>query len=513
MKRRELLKFLGYAAPALALGSPPAKAQATPQTAAERAAGVVPVNEAHPPLDVRRYGAVGNGLTDDRAAIKAAWQVARQLGGGTIVFPNGATYLVSSLDPASPVKVPQQQSDGSIKYLPYQTQLYLQDGSNIVLDFQGSLLKTSLTGGGVFMLFDGCSNIRLLQPKIAGTQVQSTGVVAFGAITGGSGYRNGTYKAVTLSGGSGGGAVADVVVEGGAVRSLEMVYPGGSYAVGDKLSCASASIGGAGSGFSVAVASISGAGPKVAVAAPIAVAFTALARSASNITVTDLQVRNMYAGFWVLGDPGSQNTITHVNLLGRTQILDGEYGVAFHNTGDDTVIENLHTYRLNRPFFLYGVQNVTVNCVADQTNFGFQPVVKAYSRSTRNISIKYEADNQPGQSKASAKISFQVQHDPAVVNPPPTVRDVTLEYGETNVTTGGNGIEFDYYGGAGGRTLQPSSANQLFDNFVIRGATHNTVMTTVALAGGASRCHINLDQISAARARPGNELESNGFAR
>jgi pectate lyase-like protein len=511
MKRRELLKFLGYAAPALALGSPPAKAQTTSQTAAERAAGVVPVNEAHPPLNVLRYGAVGNGLTDDRAAIKAAWQVARQQGGGTIVFPNGATYLVSSLDPASPVKVPQQQSDGSIKYLPYQTQLYLQDGSNIVLDFQGSLLKTSLTGGGVFMLFDGCTNIRMLQPKIAGTQLQSTGVVAFGAITGGSGYRNGTYKAVLLTGGSGGGAVADVVVEGGAVSSLEMVYPGGSYVVGDKLSCANASIGGTGNGFSVAVASISGAGPKVAVAAPIAIAFTALARSASNITVTDLQVRNMYAGFWVLGDPGTQNTITHVNLLGHTQILNGEYGVAFHNTGDDTVIENLYTYRLNRPFFIYGVQNVTVNCTADQTNHGFQPVVKAYSRSSRNIAIKYEAINQPGQSNAVSKISFQVQHDPAVVNPPPTVQGVTLEYGETNVSSGGNGIEFDYFSGPGGTTLQSSSANPLFDNFVIRGSMRNTVMTTVALTG--ARCRINLDHISAARPRPGNELESNGFAR
>lgn len=512
MRRRELLRFLGYVAPALMFGSSKVKAQSVSQTPAERAAGVVPVNEAHPPLNVLRYGAAGNGLTDDRAAIKAAWQVAKQQGGGTIVFPNGATYLVSSLDPASPVKVPQQQSDGSVKYLPYQTQLLLQDGSNIVLDFQGSLLKTSLTGGGAFMLFDGCSNIRLLQPKIAGTQVQSTGVVAFGAITGGSGYRNGTYKAVTLSGGSGGGAVADVVVEGGAVRSLAMVYPGGAYVVGDKLSCPSASIGGTGSGFSAVVASISGAGPKVEVAAPIAIAFTALSRSVSNITVTDLQVRNMYAGFWVLGDPGSQNTITHVNLLGRTQIRDGEYGVAFHNAGDDAVIENLHTYRLNRPFFLYGVHNLTVNCVAEQTNFGFQAVVKAYSRSTRNISIKYEAVNQPGQSKASAKLSFQIQHDPAVVNPPPTVQDVTLEYGETNVSTGGNGVEFDYYGGAGGRTLQAASANQLFDNFTIRGSMENTVMTTVAL-GGAARCHINLDQVRAGRARPGQELESNGFAR
>jgi hypothetical protein len=511
MKRRELLKLFGSAVPALAFEPSSVEAEGGSQTPGERAAGVIPENEAYPPLNVLRYGAKGNGLTDDRAAIKSAWLVAKQQGGGTIVFPNGATYLVSSLDPASPIRLPQQQSDGSIQYLPYQTQLYFQNGSSIVFDFQGSMLKTTLTGGGAFIVLDGCSNIRVLGPKITGAQVMSTGVVSLGAITGGSGYTNGTYHNVTLTGGSGGGAVAAIVVNGGAVTSVTLIYPGGSYVVGDTLSCSSANIGGTGGGFSVPVTSVSGAGPRVAVAAPSAIVCTALSHSSENITVTNLQATKMYAGFYVPGDPNSANTITHVNLLGHTQILNGEYGIALHNGGDDTLIENLYTYRLDRPFFFYGVQNVKVVCVADQTNFGFQAVVKAYSRSTSNIVIRYTPVNQPGQSKVVPKISFQVQSDPAVINPPPTVQGVTLDYGEDNITSDGYGIEFDYYGGPGGRTQQSEASNQLFNNFVVRGATRNTILTTVALKTAAAQCQINLDQFKSAPPRAEHDLRNNGF--
>ena len=279
--------------------------------------------------------------------------------------------------------------------------------------------------------------------------------------------------------------------------------------MGDTLSCSSADIGGRGDGFSVPVTSVSGAGPKVEVAAPNAITVTALSRSSANISVTDLQVTKMYAGFYVVGDPKSANTVSHVNLLGHTQILNGEYGVALHNAGDNTVIQHLSAYRLNRPFFFYGVENVNVACTADQTNHGFQPVVKAYSRSTRDIVIKYWAVNQPGQSKAVPKICFQVQADPAVIDPPPTVQGVTLDYGEDNITTGGNGIEFDYYAGPGGKTMQSEASTQLFDNFVVRGDTHNTILTTVSLKSAPA--HVNLGQLKSARPHAENDLDNNGF--
>jgi len=510
--RRALLKLLGLGVPGLAVEPAPLLAQgdASP-TSAERAAGVTPKNYAYPPLNVLRYGATGDGATDDGDAIRAAWRVAKHQGGGTITFPGGKTYLVNSLDPASPIRIPQQQSDGSVRYQPYQSQFYFQNGSNVVFDFQGSTFSTPLTGGGAFILLDGCTNIRMLGPKITGAQVMSSGVVGLGAIAGGSGYANGRYHNVPLTGGSGGGAVADIVVSDGAVTSVEVLYPGGSYVAGNTLSCRSASIGGRGSGFSVPVTGVSGAGPKVAVAAPNAITCTALSQPSHHIAITDLDVSGMYTALYVVGDPNSANSITHVSLLGHTRARNGDYGVALHNSGDDSLVENLYTYRVNRPFFFYGVQNVNVTCVGDQTAFGFAPVVKAYSRSTRNITIRYSAINQPGQSGAVAKINFQVQHDPSVIDPPPTVQSVTLDYDESNMTSGGNGVEFNYYAGPGGLTLQSSSSHQLFNDFVIRGSTNNTLLTTVSLNGATAPSEINLEKFQFKRPRSANDLDNNGF--
>lgn len=73
-----------------------------------------------------------------------------------------------------------------------------------------------------------------------------------GAITGGSGYTNGTYFNVALTGGSGSGATATVTVSGGAVTNVNISDPGCYYVAGDSLSAASADIGG-GAGFFVAV--------------------------------------------------------------------------------------------------------------------------------------------------------------------------------------------------------------------------------------------------------------------
>lgn len=58
------------------------------QTAAEISAGVTPVNYAYPPGDVRRYGAVLDGTTDDTAALIAATQATAGTG-VPVVIPYG----------------------------------------------------------------------------------------------------------------------------------------------------------------------------------------------------------------------------------------------------------------------------------------------------------------------------------------------------------------------------------------------------------------------------------------
>ncbi len=65
------------------------------RTAAEIAASVTPTNYAYLPGDVRRYGATGNGSTDDSAAIQAAFDVIIAAGGGLLEFPAGR-YVCNS---------------------------------------------------------------------------------------------------------------------------------------------------------------------------------------------------------------------------------------------------------------------------------------------------------------------------------------------------------------------------------------------------------------------------------
>jgi hypothetical protein len=80
-------------------------------------------------------------------------------------------------------------------------------------------------------------------------------IATLGTITAGSLYTNGIYQNVSLTGGSGANATADILVASGTVVSCSLKFGGNFYIAGDVLSCSS--LGSTGSGFSVTVASIS----------------------------------------------------------------------------------------------------------------------------------------------------------------------------------------------------------------------------------------------------------------
>jgi hypothetical protein len=86
--------------------------------------------------------------------------------------------------------------------------------------------------------------------------ITSSNIKALYTLVGGSLYTDGTYTNVTLTGGSGAGAKATVVVSGAAVTSVTITARGAAYAVDNTLSAAAASIGGTGSGFSIKVQTI-----------------------------------------------------------------------------------------------------------------------------------------------------------------------------------------------------------------------------------------------------------------
>jgi len=89
--------------------------------------------------------------------------------------------------------------------------------------------------------------------------IVQTPVATLGTITGGSAYTNGTYLNVALTGGAGSGAVANIVVSGGAVTSVTLTQGGSGYVIGNTLSAAASTIGGTGTLFSVPVATVGNA--------------------------------------------------------------------------------------------------------------------------------------------------------------------------------------------------------------------------------------------------------------
>lgn len=86
------------------------------------------------------------------------------------------------------------------------------------------------------------------------TSIQSSGIKTLGAITPGSGYADGSYTDVPLTGGSGAGATANITVAGGVVTAVSLVEYGAAYQTIDNLSADDADLGGlGGSGFLIPV--------------------------------------------------------------------------------------------------------------------------------------------------------------------------------------------------------------------------------------------------------------------
>ena len=99
------------------------------------------------------------------------------------------------------------------------------------------------------------TNQFFISESVAGYGDLTNSSIATATITNaGSGYVNGTYQNVSLTGGSGVQATAEIVVTGNVVTTCVIANTGYGYLVGDVLSAAASSIGGSGSGFTWTVA-------------------------------------------------------------------------------------------------------------------------------------------------------------------------------------------------------------------------------------------------------------------
>ena len=116
-----------------------ASGSTVPRTLAERFGEV---------FNVQDYGAVGDGSTNDRAAILSAIDAAIAAGGGRVVFQSGLSYNLGST---------MTTITGDFENIGASLDVHfpIQNADGVTLEGNGCTLISTLTSGAVF-LFDGC---------------------------------------------------------------------------------------------------------------------------------------------------------------------------------------------------------------------------------------------------------------------------------------------------------------------------------------------------------------------
>lgn len=166
--------------------------------------------------------------------------------------------------------------DGSIEFKPPGTSFCLDDFSDFGTDGTTSHITVPCTHdfrvGDIVCFYEGAgaSLDTALQASTDPNRptlltVEDGTILSFGSAVAGSGYTDGTYTGVALTGGDGAGAIANIVVSSGGVAAGSTLVDGGAgYKDTDQLSASDTELGnGGGSGFTIEVDSVFSAGTGV----------------------------------------------------------------------------------------------------------------------------------------------------------------------------------------------------------------------------------------------------------
>ena len=159
--------------------------------------------------------------------------------------------------------------DGSIEFKPPGTSFCLNDFSDFGTDGNVSHITVPCTNDfrvgdivcfyeGVSATIDGALTPSTDTDRPSLSSFSSGSLLQFGNAVAGSGYVDGTYQNVPLTGGSGSGATATIVVrDGGVAEGTKLISSGSGYKSTDQLSFAGTLLGG-GSGFTIEVGTVYG---------------------------------------------------------------------------------------------------------------------------------------------------------------------------------------------------------------------------------------------------------------
>ena len=267
-------------------------------------------------------------------------------------------------------------------YMQYQRVAYFYNGLqtsniNFIPSTQNSALSNTsyfgnngsayltLAAGGIFLA------------TISDNSSYKGGIISAGSITtGGSGYTDGSYTNVPLTGGTGGGAIANITVSGGAVTSVAIISNASSWArtgykTGDVLSASAADIGGTGSGFTYTVSAVDWSN----------------SYSTSFQGNSPLTMSNGNLTFKTFYDRGTVNQLT-----GATG-----YAVSFEDNRTITAAVNLYSF-ISRPVKALGGVGLSTNAPQatwDVRGNGTKPALKIVGAGsgTNYSEVSYQSNN------------------------------------------------------------------------------------------------------------------------
>jgi hypothetical protein len=138
-------------------------------------------------FDVKAYGAVGNGTTDDRASIQAALDAAVAAGGGTVHLPRGTYKLTNKITLGSNITLQGEGPQSVLKPIYGSLSVnrvidndWVNGNSNIMLrDFKLDRSGANITHG---MLFNGITNLLIEGVEISGRPAAASGCIAVSGI-------------------------------------------------------------------------------------------------------------------------------------------------------------------------------------------------------------------------------------------------------------------------------------------------------------------------------------------